>query len=163
MSFAFVLVALVPRFVVLTFADGVLRGMMPTVLWLFAVGMALAHADTPARRRWTLGAMALGLAWFFPDDPIRNLTILAGVVVLALVPTIRVPARLVPVATVLAAASLHIYLIQFQILGWVPTPLLATLVALASGVLLWRLTDRPVRRLQDLVDPRHTRSERTPA
>ena len=157
-AFGLVLVGLVPRFLVLTLAEGVLRGMMPTVFWLFAVGLALAHADTPARRRWTLGAMALGIAWFFPDDPVRNATILAGVLLLALVPRIRVPARLVPLVTVLAAASLHIYLIQFQILGWVPTPLLATLVALAAGVLLWRLTDAPVRRVQRLLDPRHTSS-----
>lgn len=157
-AFGLLLVALVPRFLVLSLADGVLRGMMPTVFWLFAVGLALAHADTPARRWWTLGAMTLGVAWFFPDDPVRNATILAGVLLLALVPTLRVPARLVPVLTVLAAASLHIYLIQFQILGWVPTPLLATVAALAAGVLLWRLSDAPVRRLQRLLDPRHTPS-----
>ncbi|RIK17417.1 MAG: AMP-dependent synthetase [Acidobacteria bacterium] len=167
-AFALVVAGLVPRFVILTLADGVLRGMMPTVFWLFAVGLALATARTAARRRWTLGAMVLGIAWFFPDDPVRNATILAGVLALALLPTVRVPSRLVPVVATLAAASLVVYLVQFQVLDLVPTPPLKTLAALAVGVALWRLTERPLRRLTDRLVPPHTsaletRPERTTA
>lgn len=155
-AFGLVVVGLVPRFLILSLADGVLRGMMPTVFWLFAVGLALATADTVARRRWTLGAMVLGIAWYFPDDPVRNATILAGVLALALLPTIRVPARLVPVVGTLAAASLIIYLVQFQVLDLVPTPPLATVAALVVGVLVWRWTETPLRRLQDLLVRPHT-------
>lgn len=155
-AFALVVAGLVPRFLILGLAEGVLRGMMPTVFWLFAVGLALATARTAARRRWTLGAMVLGIAWFFPDDPLRNATILAGVLALALLPTLAVPSRLVPLVGTLAAASLVIYLVQFQVLDLVPGPPLGTLAALAAGVLLWRLTQRPLRRLTDRLLPPHT-------
>ncbi|AXH96560.1 AMP-binding protein [Ornithinimicrobium avium] len=162
-AFGLVLAGLVPRFLILTFADGVLRGMMPTVFWLFAVGLALATARTVARRRWTLGAMVLGIAWYFPDDPVRNATILAGVLALALLPSIRVPSRLVPAVATLAAASLIIYLVQFQVLDLVPTPPLKTLAALAVGVVVWRWTDAPLRRLADrLVRPRTPACDPTP-
>jgi hypothetical protein len=145
--------ALVPRFAVLHYGEGVLRGIMPTTFWLFAVGAALAHADTGRRRLLTLALAVVGGATFFPDDPTRNATILLGIATLALVPEVRVPARWVPVITLLAAASLHIYLIQFQVLDWVSSPLAGTAAAIAAGCLLWRLTDQPVRRLQDLVHP----------
>ncbi|HLS44214.1 MAG TPA: AMP-binding protein [Ornithinicoccus sp.] len=143
--------ALIPRFVILTVGEGVLRGIMPTTFWLFAVGAAVAHADTRRRRLVTLGLAVVGGITFFADDPVRNLTILGGIALLTLVPDVRVPARWVGPVSVLAAASLYIYLIQFQILGWVPTPPLATLAALAAGCLLWWVAARPVRRLQDLV------------
>ena len=159
-AFALVLLALVPRFVILTVFDGVLRGMMPTVLWLFAIGLALATARTAARRRWTMLAMLAGVATFFPDDPVRNLTILAGAAVLAFVPGISVPSRLVPVVATLGAASLHVYLIQFPILGLLPFPPLGIAASLVAGVLLWKVSSAPVRRLQDLVAP-HTRTPST--
>ena len=145
--------ALAPRFAVLHHGEGVLRGIMPTTFWLFAVGAALAHAGTLRRRLLTLVVAVVGAVTFFPDDPVRNATLLLGVAALALVPEVRVPARWVPVITLLAAASLHVYLIQFQVLDAVPTPLAGTVVAIAAGCLLWRLTARPVRRLQDLVHP----------
>ncbi|GGB99987.1 AMP-binding protein [Cellulomonas carbonis] len=144
-------VALVPRFVVLHLGEGVLRGIMPTTFWLFAVGAAVAHADTRRRRLLTLAVAVVGGVTFFPDDPVRNLTILGGIAVLTLVPEVRLPARVVPVLGVVAAASLYVYLVQFQVLGRVPTPLGGTLAAVALGCLVWRLADRPVRRLQDLV------------
>ncbi|GAA5160574.1 AMP-binding protein [Ornithinimicrobium tianjinense] len=161
-AFTLVLLALVPRFAILHLFEGVLRGMMPTVLWLFAIGLALATARTAARRRWTMAAMVAGIATFFPDDPVRNLTILAGAAVLAFVPTVAVPSRLVPVVATLGAASLHIYLVQFHVLDVVPFPPLATVAAIAAGVLVWRLTDAPVRRLQQLVtrDPSRARVAR---
>lgn len=149
-AFGIVLLALVPRFVILSAFDGVIRGMMPTVLWLFAVGMALATAHTLRRRLLTLGAMAAGIVTFFPDATARNLTILAGVAVLALVPRVRVPTGLVPLISGIAAASLHIYLIQFQVLDLISHTLVATVASLVAGVVLWRVLDRPVRRLQDL-------------
>lgn len=169
-AFTVVLLALVPRFVILTLFEGVLRGMMPTVLWLFAIGLALATARTVARRRWTMAAMVAGVATFFPDDPVRNLTILAGAAVLAFVPSVAVPRRLVPLVATLGAASLHIYLVQFHVLDVVPFPPLSTVTALVVGVLVWRVADAPVRRLQRLVageprrsHPRAAQAPRTPS
>ncbi|AEG43230.1 AMP-binding protein [Isoptericola variabilis] len=145
--------ALVPRFVVLAVGEGVLRGIMPTTFWLFAVGAAVAHADTRRRRLLTLAVAVVGGATFFPEDPVRNATILAGIAALTLLPEVRLPARAVPVLRLLASASLYVYLVQFQILDVVPTALGATLVAIAAGCVLWRVADRPVRRLQDAVVP----------
>ena len=161
-AFTVVVLALVPRFVILTFFEGVLRGMMPTVLWLFAIGLALATARTVARRRWTMLAMVAGIATFFPDDPVRNVTILAGAAVLAFVPTLAIPSRLVPLVATLGAASLHIYLVQFHVLDVVPFAPVATLAAIATGVLVWRLADAPVRRLQQLVPTAHSAASRAP-
>lgn len=144
-------VALVPRFVVLQLGEGVLRGIMPTTFWLFAVGVAVAHADTRGRRLLTLAVAVVGGVTFFPDDPVRNATILAGIAALIFVPHVRVPVVVVPVVGVVAAASLHVYLVQFQILSLIPSSLGATAAAVAVGCLFWRLTDRPVRRLQDLI------------
>ena len=146
-------VALVPRFVVLHYGDGVLRGIMPTTFWLFAVGAAVAHAGTTRRRLLTLAVAVVGGATFFPDDPVRNVTVLLGIAALALVPEVRVPARALPAITLLAAASLHVYLIQFQVLARIGSPVVATIAAILAGCLLWRVTAGPVRRLQDLIPP----------
>lgn len=145
------LVALVPRFLVLSLGEGVLRGIMPTTFWLFAVGAAVAYADTRRRRLLTLAIAIVGGATFFPDDPVRNGTILLGIALLTFVREVRLPAWAVPVVGLLASASLYIYLVQFPILDLVPHALVATLTALAAGCLVWRLADRPVRRLQDLL------------
>jgi acyl-CoA synthetase (AMP-forming)/AMP-acid ligase II/peptidoglycan/LPS O-acetylase OafA/YrhL len=145
------LVALVPRFLILSLGEGVLRGIMPTTFWLFAVGAAVAYADTRRRRLLTLAVAVVGGATFFPDDPVRNATILAGIALLTFVREVRLPAWAVPVVGLLASASLYIYLVQFPILDLVPHALGATLTALAAGCLIWRLADRPVRRLQDLL------------
>jgi peptidoglycan/LPS O-acetylase OafA/YrhL len=145
------LVALVPRFLVLSLGEGVLRGIMPTTFWLFAVGAAVAYADTRRRRLLTLAIAVVGGATFFPDDPVRNATILAGIALLTFVREVRLPAWALPLVGLLASASLYVYLVQFPILGLVPHALGATLIALAAGCLIWRLADRPVRRLQDLL------------
>lgn len=153
MAAAAAVLALVPRFVILHLGEGVLRGIMPTTFWLFAVGAAVALADTRRRRLLTVAVAVVGGATYFPDDPVRNATVLAGVAALAFMPEVRLPGRWVPVIGVLAAASLYVYLVQFQILDLISAPLGATAVAIAAGCLLWRLADRPVRRLQDLVPP----------
>lgn len=150
-AFGVAVLALIPRFTVLATWEGVLRGILPTVFWFFAIGAALAYSRTKGRQRLTLAVAAVGGITFFPDDPIRNLTILAGIAALALVPSVRVPAWTVPVVSLLASASLYIYLIQFQIISLVPTSLGATLAALAAGCVVWRFAHPHVQRLQALL------------
>ena len=145
------IVALVPRFVILYLGEGVLRGIMPTTFWLFAVGAAVAYADTRRRRLLTLAIAVVGGATFFPDDLVRNATILLGIALLTFVPELRLPAWVMPLVSLLASASLYVYLVQFPILDLVPHALGATLAALAAGCLIWRVADQPVRRLQDLL------------
>lgn len=144
-------VALIPRFVILANVDGLVRGIMPTTLWLFTVGAAAAYASTTRRRLITVAAAILGGATFFPDDLPRTLTLLIGIAVLVLIPQFRLPSWSVPVLSVLAAASLHIYLIQFQVIPWAGHELAATVASLVAGCLLWRVSDGPVRRLQSLI------------
>ncbi len=158
-ALAVAVVALVPRYVVLALGDGVLRGIMPTVFWLFALGAAMAHADTTRRKVVTVAVAAAGCWGFFPEQPVRTGTILAGLVLLTLVPAVRLPARLSPAAatatlrvlSVLAAASLYVYLVQFQVIDLVPTAVGGVAASLVVGLLLWRGAAPLVRRLQDLV------------
>lgn len=144
-------IALVPRFVILNLGDGLLRGMMPTTIWLFTLGAAAAHADTGRRRGLTLVLALVGGIGFFPGDPVRNAVVIAGIAVLTLISSVRMPALVLPVVSLLAAASLYIYLLQFQIITFASDPVAGTVLSLATGCLAWYLADRPVRRLQDLV------------
>ena len=144
--------ALAPRFL-LPLVEAEPQGLLPGLLWLVAVGAAAAHAETHRRRAVTIAIAVVGGATFFPDDLLRSATIVAGIVVLVLVPLVRLPLWAVPAVAVLAAASLHIYLIQFLVLSLLEPDALETVAALAAGVLLWWLADRPVRRLQDLIVP----------
>lgn len=167
---ALLAVGLVSRFVILSVEhDGPMRGVLPTVFWLFAAGMAVAVARTRRRTAITLALALLGTLGYFPDDPGRNAVIAGGLVALALVRAVPVPTVLVPLVTVLAAASLHVYLVQFHVLTLVSRTLtddglVRTLAALVAGVLLWRLTAGPIARLQDLLVPTrplHPAPERT--
>ncbi|AQX15683.1 hypothetical protein BCR15_07890 [Tessaracoccus lapidicaptus] len=156
---ALLVAGLVSRFAILSVDhDSPMRGIMPTVFWLFAAGMALAVARTRRRTELTLALALLGTLGYFPDDPARNAVIAGGIAVLALVRSVPLPSLVVPLVTVLAAASLHIYLIQFHVLTLMSRTvtddsLARTLAALAAGVILWRLTAGPISRLQDLLVP----------
>ncbi|MCA0296090.1 MAG: AMP-binding protein [Propionibacteriaceae bacterium] len=154
--------ALVPRFVILNEGEGLLRGMMPTTIWLFTLGAAAAHADTGWRRGLTLVLAVVGGVGFFPADPARNAVVIAGIVALTLLRSVRLPAPAVPVVSLLAAASLYIYLVQFQIITFASDPLTGAVLSLATGCLLWRLADGPVRRLQGLVPLPTNSNERLP-
>jgi acyl-coenzyme A synthetase/AMP-(fatty) acid ligase len=144
--------ALVPRFL-LPLVEADPQGLPAGLLWLFAVGAAAVHAHSPARRAATIAIAAIGGAGFFSDDLLRSGTIVVGIAALVLVPAVRIPAWAVRPVSVVAAASLHIYLVQFLVLSMLEHDAVETVAALAAGVLLWWLTDRPVRRLQDLTIP----------
>ncbi|WP_411730470.1 AMP-binding protein [Paeniglutamicibacter sp.] len=159
----FTAVALVPRFAVLALTeDSMAQSIMPTTLWLVGVGAAAAHADTRRRRWLTLALGVIGGATFFADQPLRNAVVVAGLAALILVPRMRVPAFLLPLLGLLAAASLYIYLVQFLVLSAFENDVVETVAALGVGCLLWRLADRPMRRLQDLVPAPNRWNERTP-
>ncbi|WP_431843950.1 AMP-binding protein [Calidifontibacter indicus] len=150
-------IALVPRFVAHAISDIPVGGVPYTVFWIFAAGAALGCARTTARRLGALAVVGVGVATYFPD-PQRNLTIFLGVVVLAVVREVRLPARIVPLVVLLASASLYIYVFQFQLFQivprWEPGPVpgaLRSLTALVGGCLLWRLADPAVARLRNLL------------
>ncbi|MEU4392621.1 hypothetical protein [Kribbella sp. NPDC023855] len=126
-------VLLVPRYLVLALVEGPVRGLPGTVAWLFVAGIAMAVADTGRRRVVTAIVAAAATVGFFPEWE-RNLIILAGLVLLTLLPTVPVPGLLVRPLGVLAAASLHIYLVQFQVFAFFDAPIVQFLVSIAAGL-----------------------------
>ncbi|TDO44235.1 acyl-CoA synthetase (AMP-forming)/AMP-acid ligase II [Kribbella sp. VKM Ac-2527] len=126
-------VLLVPRYLVPALFDGPVRGLPGTVAWLFVAGIAMAVAGTRRRSAVTAVVAAVATIGFFPDGE-RNLIILCGLAVLALLPAAPIPGLLVRPLGVLAAASLHIYLVQFQVLSLFDDPIVEFAVALVAGV-----------------------------
>ncbi|GAA1502035.1 AMP-binding protein [Dactylosporangium maewongense] len=127
-------VLLVPRYVVIALYDGPLRGLPGTVAWLFVAGVAMAVADSRKRRLVTTAVAVAAAVGFFPGQPARNLAIMLGLTLLALVPALPVPRLLVRPLGALAAASLHIYLVQFQVFAFFGAPILKFAVAIAAGL-----------------------------
>ncbi|GAA3689314.1 acyl-CoA synthetase (AMP-forming)/AMP-acid ligase II [Yimella lutea] len=147
--------ALVPRFVTQAVTDRPIDGLPYTVFWIVATGAALAHADDVVRKLVTIAVVVAGIATLFPD-PRRSLMVVAGVTVIAFVPELRVPVRMIAPIVLLASASLYIYIFQFQLFQAVPdtgigtvTAIIKTLTGLAGGCLIWWLADPAVRRLRN--------------
>ncbi|TCN41794.1 acyl-CoA synthetase (AMP-forming)/AMP-acid ligase II [Kribbella orskensis] len=139
-------VLLVPRYLVPALVDGPVRGLPGTVAWLFVAGIAMAVADTRRRRVVTAAVAAAATIGFFPEWE-RDLIILAGLVLLALLPTVPVPGLLVRPLGVLAAASLHVYLVQFQVFAFVDTPRVQFAAALGVGLVFCAVSTYALRRL----------------
>ena len=135
----------------------------PAVLWLFGLGWAVARAEqaglaargpgTDGRRAvpagmWArLACTAVALVcvpgWF--GHPERELVIVAGILALIWLPSVRLPRPVVRLVTPLAAASLFIYLTHFLVYPPIRDaghPWLAWAVSLAVGVCVWWLWER---------------------
>ena len=149
-AFLLTLVLLVPRYLVLALTEGPVRGLPWTVAWLFTAGVAVATARTTPRRLLTAAVAAAATAGFFPETD-RNLVIVAGLCLLTLLPALVVPRLLVRPLEVVAAASLHVYLVQFQMFTFFPDPLLKFGAALVVGLLFWWASAGLLRRLQQLI------------
>ncbi|MHA7125076.1 AMP-binding protein [Janibacter indicus] len=152
-SMALAAIALVPRWVLVPESTGATRGLPGSVLWIFALGMALGAARTTRERLLTLALAGVGM-WDFFVEPSRGLTVLAAITVLALVPRVPVPRVLLLPLGLIAAASLHIYLVQWQVFRVVDDPVAQLLLSLALGVATWWLLQRPSRAVADLVTRR---------
>lgn len=128
---------LVSRFGIVDVGSHHVNGRPAMVLWLFALGWAMARAD--ARwQRWLLTAyVALVVPGFF-GDPMRELILAAGLLTLLWVRSVRVPAFVVSVLVPLASASLFIYLVQWEVMGRVGYSLLGAAAALVAGYVAWR-------------------------
>jgi hypothetical protein len=110
------------------------------VLWLFALGWAIGRAGTTLRRTALSAVAALAVPGFF-DDPLRELLVVAGLLLLAWRPVVPVPAAWHRALGTLASASLHVYLVH-----WLVYPLvapvdgvLAVMASIAAGVAYWAL------------------------
>jgi hypothetical protein len=110
------------------------------------LGWTASRADTPARR-WTVVALTAVATYGFFGDPVREGLVVAGIAVLVLVPTLRVPRRLVPGVSLVASSSLFVYLTHWQVYPHLEDhyPVLATLASFAAGVAVW-WASRPAMR-----------------
>lgn len=105
------------------------------VLWCFALGWAVACAQTTPQRLLVSAAAVVAISGFF-GDPQREAVVLAGVLLLMWVDALRVPRVLARVLGALAAASLYIYVTHWQIYPYLEDriPVLAMLTSLAGGI-----------------------------
>jgi len=120
-------------------------------LWLFALGWAAARATT-TRGRLLVTAVAVGTVPGFFDQPARDGVILAGILLLVWVPSVRCPVLLARVAGVLASASLYIYLTHWQVYPYLQdtSPALAVAASLLVGIAYWQLVSRLSQRPGEL-------------
>ncbi|BBE21902.1 AMP-dependent synthetase [Arthrobacter sp. MN05-02] len=110
------------------------------VFWLFMLGWAVARADS-TRRRLLVSALAVLTVPGFFDHPLREATIVVGLLLVTWVPALPVPSVLRRATGWLAAASLYIYLTH-----WLVYPVLLPLGQVAAvvgclpvGVAYWAL------------------------
>ncbi|MFD1211685.1 AMP-binding protein [Arthrobacter sp. GCM10027362] len=111
------------------------------VLWLFALGWAVARARKLSQRCALSVIAALTVPGFF-GDPHRDATILAGILLLIWLPAVPVPAGLHHLLGLLAGSSLYAYLTHWLVYpGLAPvSPALAVAASLAAGAAYWALS-----------------------
>jgi acyl-CoA synthetase (AMP-forming)/AMP-acid ligase II len=145
-AMAVVAVALLFRFEILDFG---LPHTKP-VLWLFALGWAASRAER-SWQRWLVAAVAVMAVPGYFDAWERNAIILVGLLLLIGIPHVRVPGGIARAAVILAAASLYIYLVHWEVWpifsGWYGIPSLVA--SLAAGVGLWLVANRASRLVPD--------------
>ena len=115
------------------------------VFWLFALGWAAARASTTGRRLLLSAVLVVTTHGFF-EDVAREALVVGGVLVLLWAGTIRVPRPVAAAASVLAAASLHVYVTHWLVYPHLEvwSPLAATLASVAVG-LAYRQVDLRVQ------------------
>jgi surface polysaccharide O-acyltransferase-like enzyme len=113
------------------------------VLWLFALGWAVARSRSVAQRCAVTVIAVLTIPGFF-ENPNREATLLVGILLLIWFPSIPVPARLHRFVGLLAASSLYAYLTHWLVYPLLVgvSPALAVAASLAAGVAYWALSMR---------------------
>lgn len=134
------------------------------VFWLFALGWAAARADTRPRRLLLTAVLVATVPGFFGNGA-REAMVIAGLLVLLWVSTIRVPHLVAAAASVLAAASLHIYVTHWLVYppveAW--SSLAASVASVAVGVVYRQVDVRAqaaYRRLTPTAAPPRPRPRR---
>jgi acyl-CoA synthetase (AMP-forming)/AMP-acid ligase II len=118
------------------------------VFWLFAIGWAAARASRHLHRV-LLSVMAVATVPGFFDEGARDAYVAVGLLVLVWLPTVRLPQSAARVIGLLAASSLWIYLLHWQVYPHLEyrIPWLATVLSLGVGVGAWLLIERTSRRV----------------
>ncbi|MGW7303412.1 AMP-binding protein [Streptomyces sp. NPDC054829] len=120
------------------------------VFWLFALGWAAARADTVRRRLLLTAALLATVPGLFQDQPVRTVTVVAGLALLIWVPTLPSFGPLSAVVGVLASSSLYIYLTHYQLYPYIQDdfPLTALFGSLALGIGYATVVTRVARRVR---------------
>ncbi len=116
--------------------------------WFFVLGWVAHRADTVARKLLVV-ALAVVLVPGTFDQPARENVVLVGVVVLVALARVPVPEPFARVLSLVASASLAIYLTHyavFPVLAEYLPPAPVMVVTLAVGVAAWRAVDVLARR-----------------
>jgi hypothetical protein len=113
------------------------------VFWLFALGWAAVRTTASWQRVLVSAVAVLTVSGFF-DDAQREAFVVASMLALVWLRSIRVPSWAARSIGVLASASLYIYLIHWQVYPHLEyqLPWLAALLSLLAGVALWRCVER---------------------
>jgi len=159
---ALVVAALVPRFwATASGYDGDLIHSSVFVAWLFAGGWAATRAQHAGHRLLLSALLVAGVAGFC-GDPVREATIVLGLLALVWVPTVPWPRALTGLVGQVAGASLYVYLTHWQVYPHLEQrwPLGGLLASVAVGIAVWRLADlisglRALPRRSSGRDPRY--------
>jgi hypothetical protein len=135
------------------------------VLWCVALGACAAQAAT-VRQRVLVAVLAVVATAGFFDDPRRELIVVAGVLLLLLRRPVRLPRSVAAVLSVVASASLWIYLSHWQVypgLEAAGRPVLAVAASLVVGIACQQALCRLSRQVRGVLRPGLRRPQRTPA
>lgn len=137
--------ALVFRFDVVTLGDPTRYIFRPhTVVWLFLLGWVACRATTAAQRVAVSALVLVCVPGFFGEAP-REAVIAGGLLLLLWVRTVPVPRFTAGAISLVAGASLYIYLTHWQVWPNLPDglPVPAAMVAcVIAGVAVWATAGR---------------------
>ena len=129
-------------------ADNPERYSIPYVWTFLLLGWLVGRSVTAPQRLLTAGVTALATVGFF-GDPVREGVVLGALGLLLVAPQVRVPPRVLGVVGVLAASSLWVYLLHWEVyppIEEVSEPL-ALLASFGVGVPAWWAWTRAGRAL----------------
>ena len=114
-ALAAVMTCLAARYALVGVEAGAVERYQPVVvLWCLALGWAAAVADTPARRLVVAAATVVSTIGFFGDAQ-REVIVIAGTLLLLADRAVPLPRVVAGAVQAVAAASLWIYLTQWQV------------------------------------------------
>lgn len=151
-GFALGLVALLvlPRLLVAGITAGpVTRYAVYGAAWVLALGWLIARADTTRQRTVASAAVVVLFAGFF-GDPVRELLVVAGLLVLVWVRQLRLPWPVAQAVAVLGGATLFVYLTHWVVYPPLENsghPVLALVASFAVGIAACRLYSWARRRV----------------
>lgn len=124
------------------------RYAIPSVWTFLLLGWLVGRSTSARLRVTTLAVAAVSVVGFF-GDPLREGVVLGAIALLLLAPQVRVPSALLGVIGVLAASSLWVYLLHWEVytpIEEVSEPL-ALLASFGVGVPAWWAWTRAGRAL----------------